>query len=64
VLLLVNISAVFKIPLKLVNEGYGTVFVPEPVGEAGLLLAQPVVVGDAAEVDLLHELRVLPDQTQ
>ncbi len=36
---------------------------PEPVGEAWFLLAQPVVVGDAAEVHLPHELGVLPDHS-
>jgi hypothetical protein len=36
---------------------------PEPVGEAGFLLAQPVIVGDAAEVHLPHELGVLPDHS-
>ncbi len=36
---------------------------PEAVGEAGFLLAQPVVVGDAAEVHLPHELGVLPDHS-
>ena len=33
---------------------------PEPVRETGLVLAEPVVVGDAAVVHLLHELGVLP----
>ena len=32
---------------------------PEAVGEAGLLLAQPVVVGDAHEVRALQELLLL-----
>ena len=31
----------------------------ETIGETGLLLAKPVVVGDTAVVDLLHELGVL-----
>ena len=33
---------------------------PETVSEAGLVLAEPVVVRDAAVVHLLHELGVLP----
>merc|ERR1719220_2070811 len=33
---------------------------PQAVSEAGLVLAQPVVVRDANIVDLLHELGVLP----
>ena len=45
-------------PLKYLDKEVADA--PEPISETGLVLAEPVIVGDAAVVHLLHELSVLP----